>query len=475
MERALLIDIGSTYTKASLVDLEEISLLDRAQSFTTIDIGVNIGLNRALKQIEGWQDAKYKLACSSAAGGLKIIAIGLVPQLTAEAAKRAALGAGSKVLHTYSYQLTGQDVEEIVNKNPDLILLAGGTDGGNRENILHNTQVIAASSLQQPIVAAGNRAVSREVEEILEEAGKEVHLTENVMPELEKLNIEPARETIRNIFLKKIIEAKGLSDVDSIIDGIIMPTPSAVLSASRILAEGCGDEAGLGDLIVVDVGGATTDVHSIASGEPSKANVNWKGLEEPFVKRTVEGDLGMRYSLPTLYEAISESSLKRQLANPEVGGLSKIGEERKLKDLSIEDCSELVNRLHLKKEIFTEGRGVIIERVLAYHAVRLAVARHVGVINTIFTPMGAVAVQEGKDLTVIRYLIGTGGVLVNNAEPGYILSGALYKNQEDAQLLAPQSPEFLIDKEYILAAAGLLAEVEPEKSLKFMKKYLVKA
>ena len=123
METALLIDIGSTYTKVSLVDLREARLVERAQYHTTVAEGIDIGLSKALAQVAGWEKARYKLACSSAAGGLKIIAIGFVPGMTAEAARRAALGAGSRVLKTYSYELTEDDLASILEENPDLRLL----------------------------------------------------------------------------------------------------------------------------------------------------------------------------------------------------------------------------------------------------------------------------------------------------------------------------------------------------------------
>lgn len=173
---------------------------------------------------------------------MKIIAIGLVPGLTAEAAKLAALGAGSKVLKIYSYQLTSDDITDIINYEPDILLLAGGTDGGNRQNIIINAEKLAGIPLNVPVIVAGNRNAAGKVEEILRTSGKEVYVTENVMPELEKLNIEPAREMIRKIFLQKIIRARGLNVVEELIDGIIMPTPLAVMKAAELLADGYEDK-----------------------------------------------------------------------------------------------------------------------------------------------------------------------------------------------------------------------------------------
>ena len=168
---------------------------------------------------------EHKLACSSAAGGLKMVAIGLVPELTVEAAKRAALGAGAKVSSVFCYELTDAELQQIIRYSPDLILLAGGTDGGNKETIIHNAEKIAESNLDVPIIVSGNKVASPTVEKILKSAQKEVFVSENVMPKLERLNIEPVRKTIREVFLSKIIYAKGLSKISKFTGNVIMPTP----------------------------------------------------------------------------------------------------------------------------------------------------------------------------------------------------------------------------------------------------------
>ena len=196
----------------------------------------------------------------------------------------------------YSYELTLDEIEEIKNSNLDIILLAGGTNGGNKECIIHNAKMLAENEVRLPIVVAGNKGSSNEVRRIFTKAKMYFTITENVMPALNKLNVEPAREEIRKVFMEKIIDAKGLGNAEELIKGILMPTPAAVLKAARILSDGSDEESGLGDLIVIDIGGATTDIHSIAEGEPTKGGVTTRGLEEPFAKRTVEGDLGMRYS-----------------------------------------------------------------------------------------------------------------------------------------------------------------------------------
>lgn len=322
MDAYLLVDFGSTYTKLTVVDIDNEEIIATAKDITTIEDNIMIGFEKAYSKIEQiliGKDVNFikKFACSSAAGGLKMIAIGLVPDLTAEAAKRAALGAGARVLKVYSYELTLDEIEEIKNSDLDIILLAGGTNGGNKECIIHNAKMLAENEVKLPIVVAGNKVASDEIRQILTKAKMYFTITENVMPQLSKLNVEPAREEIRKVFMEKIIDAKGLRNAEDFVKGILMPTPAAVLKAARILSEGSDEEKGLGDLIIIDIGGATTDVHSMADGEPTKAGVNVRGLEEPFAKRTVEGDLGMRYSAVSLREAAGSRKMRKYLGDIE--------------------------------------------------------------------------------------------------------------------------------------------------------------
>ena len=122
MKAVLLIDFGSTYTKVTAVDVEEERVLGTAQSFTTIETDINDGLNNALKILRektGPVEFSETYACSSAAGGLRMVTSGLVPELTGEAAKLASLGAGAKVVGIYAFQLTEDDLDEIRRINPD--------------------------------------------------------------------------------------------------------------------------------------------------------------------------------------------------------------------------------------------------------------------------------------------------------------------------------------------------------------------
>ena len=305
MKNILLIDFGSTYTKLTAVDVDAERILGTASSFTTIATDINDGLEAGLKMLRekiGEIEFESCYACSSAAGGLRMVTSGLVPELTGEAAKLASLGAGAKVVGVYAFQLTDEDIDNIREQSPDILLLVGGTDGGNTECIIHNAKMISEMKPDFPIVIAGNRNAARECEKILH--GCDLHVCPNVMPKFGKLEIEPTQKKIREIFLDRIIQAKGLSRVTDLLSDIMMPTPSAVLSAMELLSKGTDGESGIGELVGVDVGGATTDVYSIADGMPEHMNTVYKGLPEPYAKRTVEGDIGMRYSIQGIVDAV---------------------------------------------------------------------------------------------------------------------------------------------------------------------------
>ncbi len=459
MELALLIDFGSTYTKVTAVDVAAAEVIATARGISTVETNILEGLGQALAEIKPHfggvlPDFTHRLACSSAAGGLRMVAIGLVQELTVEAARQAALGAGARVLGVYAHQLTAGESKQIDDGCPDIILLAGGTDGGNKETILHNAKMLATSQCTATIIVAGNKSAADEVLQILEQAGKDVRLTANVLPELTKLNVEPARDTIRQTFLEKIVEAKGLRRAESYLQRILMPTPAAVLQAAKLLAMGNEEEKGWGDLLIVDIGGATTDVHSIAEGYPTKSGVTYKGLPEPYAKRTVEGDLGMRVSALSLLESIGS----RKLAA--ISGQAS------------QAVIEYINTIHNRIELLPEREEQWkIDTAMAKAATDLAVERHSGTLETMWTPMGAVHVQHGKDLTEVPYLIGTGGVIVKHPNPKEILQGALYKPDQPT-VLRPQKAKLMLDKEYILAAIGLLAEVRPTAALRLAKKYI---
>ncbi len=460
MRPYLLIDFGSTYTKLTAVDLDEPRVLGTSAAITTIRDGLIHGYRCALERLNaetGPIRFQRQLACSSAAGGLKIVAIGLVPELTVEAAKRAALGAGGRVIGVFSHQLSGEDLVNLEAMRPDLILLAGGTDGGERQTILHNGRMLAESKVAVPIVVAGNRAAAPEVEAALIEAGKTIYRVANVLPELGRLNVEPVQQTIREIFLKHIVQAKGLDQVERFIDGIAMPTPAAALESARLLADGDGTHPGLGELMVIDIGGATTDVHTVASGLPARAQVSLRGLPEPRIKRTVEGDLGMRYSAPALLEFFSAQR---------VASLTGLNEAQ---------VREGISRRESNPEYLPENEpDRHLEQGLGYLAVKGAVERHAGRTEPYYTPMGQTYIQTGKDLTGLRTVIGTGGILAHSSQAKTIMRGALF-DPAYPEILTPVQPKLLVDRGYLLPTLGLIAREFPTEAFALLAPKLEEA
>ena len=458
MDAYLFIDFGSTFTKLTLVDIKNEEIIATEKSYTTVETDVTIGYEEALKRLFAKVKVECnivkKLACSSAAGGLKIIAIGLVPELTAEAAKRAALGAGARVIKTYSFNLNNDELKEINESKADMILLAGGTNGGNYDCVVHNAKMIAKHCIKVPVVVAGNKSCNDEIKEIFSE-NIEYYITENVMPSLNHLNVDPARETIRNIFMKKIVNAKGMENIESSISGILMPTPASVLKAADALSRGSRDEDGIGDLAVIDIGGATTDIHSIAEGAPSKPSVVFRGLEEPYSKRTVEGDLGMRYSAMSVFEATGNKTIKRYLKHD---------------DFNIEN--EFKNRYENTNFVATADREVEFDEAIAKICADISMKRHAGKVEPIYSPMGMMYSQDGKDLMELPFVLGTGGVIVNSKNPKDILQAAIF-TMEDPTSLKPRHPKYLLDKEYILYAMGLLTMLDNNMAVRMLKKYIV--
>ena len=442
----LLLDVGSTYTKLAVLDQDRKQLIATACAPTTLD-DVSLGFSQALDGLQA-QSVPARLlapryACSSAAGGLRMVAVGLVPQLTVEAARRAALGAGARVVATYSFSLTRPQLAEIEALRPDIVLLAGGTDGGDRKTVIRNARALAWARLEGPVVFAGNQEAADSVRRVFARAGRELYLADNVMPTVSQINVDSVREVIRQVFLQRIVVAKGLDKISRLIDAIVFPTPLAVLIAARALARLVE-----GGLVVIDVGGATTDVHSVAEGIPCDPQVIVKGLPEPYAKRTVEGDMGVRHNVAAIVEAVGRREL---LARPGLGG-----------ELSLERLDALVGAWSQQTSALPEGD--LEERLdteLAAAAAGIAMDRHVGRLEELWTPLGRHWVQYGKDLTRVGAVIGTGGPLVYSRRPRAILERTLYDPQNPF-LLKPRAPRLYVDARYALFAVGLVSQVRPE-------------
>ncbi|MBO0437073.1 methylaspartate mutase accessory protein GlmL [Vagococcus fluvialis] len=461
MEACLLIDFGSTFTKLTAVDLETEEILATAKSKTTVSTNIMEGFELAKGELlekinQPHITFKHQLACSSAKGGFKMIAIGLSKTLTAEASKRVALGAGTRMLNVYSYGLKEADIEEVEELAPDIILVSGGTNGGNTTGIINDIKQLTRLKLHIPIVIAGNEDATPTIDNILKETSLPYFFSENVMPQINHINPLPTRELLRTIFMEKIIEAKGISIISNQVGKIVMPTPTAVLLAAELLSKGTDNISGFEEVIIADIGGATTDIHSIGSGKPKNSSITMEGLQEPFVKRTVEGDLGMRYSALSLLESTGYPLFKTYLPR-----------------LSSDDIFEkCFYRSEHPDFVSQTDKDIVFDETMSKLAITTAFNRHAGFYRREPTPNRTLLFQTGKDLSQFKAVIATGGVLVNSQNPKTILEACLKK--EDDFYLMPTNPNFYLDKTYILSAMGLLSTLYPDIALNILKKYLVK-
>ena len=450
----LVAEIGSTTTVVNAFDHLESDnpvFLGQGQAPTSVKEGdVNIGLQAAIEDMKKnlhIENEKLEytnmLATSSAAGGLRMTVHGLVYDMTVKAAKEAALGAGANIHLITAGKLSKVDMIKLDRIKPNIILIAGGVDYGERETALYNSELIAASDLNIPVIYAGNIAVADDVKLIFESYSKEknLHIVPNVYPKIDILNIEPTREVIQDIFEKHITEAKGMEKIREMVNGPIIPTPGAVMKASKILK----DE--IGDLVTIDVGGATTDIHSVTEGTEK---VNKILVEpEPVAKRTVEGDLGVFINKRNIVDIIKIEKLEKEL------------------NMTPEDIEKFTNSDIAIPQ--TEEHKRFIER-LTKEAVIVSINRHAGGYRTYFGGKSD-TLAFGKDLTAVKWIVGTGGALTRLTAREEILNSISQFNRAD-KLLPTAEAKILIDNDYIMASLGVLSSLNKEAAIKLLLKSL---
>jgi len=443
----LVAEIGSTTTVVNAfngIGTPCPIFIGQGQAPTTVLEGdVTVGLKGAINSLKEnlhadeitWDDM---LATSSAAGGLKMTVHGLVYDMTVRAAKEAALGAGGIIKMVTSGKLRKTDLKKIQEVNPNIILVAGGVDYGERDTALYNMEMILSMGMKTPIIYAGNIENQEEIKLMCDEAGVQVYIVENVYPKIDMLVVEPTRKVIQDAFEEHIIHAPGMSKVRELVKGPIIPTPGAVMEAAKVLKED------LGDLVIFDVGGATTDVHSVTQGSDE---VNLMLISpEPEAKRTVEGDLGVFVNVNHVVEKIGIEQLRKEFP----------------------DTDEILENFKPIPESDREKQFV--ER-LTREAVLTSLERHAGKLRYLYGANGKKTVAEGKDLTAIKYIIGTGGALTRLPNNEDILA-KVRTHSKGLELYPNETAKILIDEDYIFSSLGVLSKSYPEDALLLMKKSL---
>ncbi|MDA3941748.1 MAG: GlmL-related ornithine degradation protein [Spirochaetia bacterium] len=455
----LVAEIGSTTTLVNAFDRVDYTnpvFLGQGTAPTSIEQGdVRIGLDSAIKNLkeslpEGPSEITWNsfLATSSAAGGLRMTVHGLVYDMTVKAAKEAALGAGANIHQITAGNMRQSDIDRMISINPNIIMIAGGVDYGERNTALQNSQTICnalnLASLKIPVIYAGNIENQIEITNIFANYEGKLIVVDNVYPRIDDLQIAPARKIIQAVFENHIIHAPGMEHIRYMVDGPIVPTPGGVMLAAEILKEE------IGDLLVIDIGGATTDIHSVTSGSEEINRILIS--PEPYAKRTVEGDLGIYINRENVLKLLIGN---RKDNNPE---------SEKLKSNLIQSVQKLgpIPKTDIEKNL---------AHSLTQTAAVTALARHAGSFRDLYGPQGKTKIAEGRDLTAIKYCIGTGGALtrLNN---GIEIMQKMIKNTGVKKLYPGDGTTFLIDKNYTMASLGVLSKQFPAASVKLLKQGL---
>jgi hypothetical protein len=451
----LFVDFGSTFTKLVAFDLRSEELLGRVQVPSTVETDITLGLEEAFALLSntvafGEQERRQAVACSSAAGGLRVVCVGLVPEYTTEAGRRAALGAGAKIVGSHSFELSHAELREIEDIGPDIVLLTGGTDGGNKKVITHNAALLAKSARGVTnVIVAGNKSAYDEVAALFSGSGKNVTFTSNVMPEIGVLEVD--RPITRSAACSSLA-SRGQGDRpgtrrwrrDDAHPAAVLGLPSSHgrtgLGAGRAASRPPRRrEDGRSRRAPVPASAARPDMRSCrGSCERNCAFLGYRPTPSAPWKAT--------WSLP-------------QPGHPQ--GHRRTGELP----------AGFGHWPRCARSVPQGEAQTACHLLLSKVAVRSAVNRHAGSLRTVATPNGDVTLQRGKDLTRVGWVIGAGGPVSFSTDPRAVLETALFEPDLPV-LLKPKAPDMLLDA-HCNVRAHTLAQSEPAKALRLMRRYLL--
>lgn len=390
------------------------------------------------------------ISTSSAGGGLQMMVAGVVKEMTGESAERAALGAGSivmDVLASNDGRKPHEKIQRIRHLRPDMILLSGGTDGGNITQVVEMAEILKAANprprlgenYQLPVIFAGNKLATKNIEETLAEQ-TDLTAVENIRPILEQENLKPSRDKIHDLFMEHVMaQAPGYKKLMSWTDAPIMPTPGAVGQIIETIAK----KENI-NVVGVDIGGATTDVFSV--------------FEEQF-NRTVSANLGMSYSICNV--------------------LAEAGIENILRWVPFDlDSAEITNRIANKMirptTIPQTMEELQIEQAIAREALRLAFVQHKQF------AVSLKGIQTERTISDAFEQTGTGQTLVNMMNldllvgSGGVLSHAPRRQQAMKMLIDAFLPEGItkiaVDSIFMMPQLGVLSTVNEQAATEVFEK-----
>ena len=463
-------DCGSTTTKAILIEKrgEEYQLIVRGEAPTTVEApveDVTAGVINAVTEVEelagrkllndgvilkpqrGDEGVDIYISTSSAGGGLQMMVAGVVRNLTAESAERAALGAGAIVMDVIASndkRLPHEKIERIRHLRPDMLLLSGGIDGGTTSHVVELAEIIAAArprprlgiAYELPLIYAGNRVARESITERLQGV-MALEIVDNLRPVLERENLMPTRHKIQDQFLEHVMaHAPGYRKLIDWTDAPIMPTPGAVGEIIQTVSAQQDIE-----VVGVDIGGATTDVFSVFQ--------NREG--EPIFNRTVSANLGMSYSVSNvLAEAGLENVLRWVPFDIEVSDLRNRIKNKMIRPTTI---PQTLQELILEQAIAREALRLAFEQHKQL-AVELRGVQQQRTISEAFDQ--AESGQTLVDMLSLDMLVGSGGVL----------SHAPRRQQAMLMMIDAFQPEGIthlaVDSIFMMPQLGVLAQVNPE-------------
>jgi uncharacterized protein (TIGR01319 family) len=460
----VVVDCGSTTTKAILIAPREgrHRLVGRAEAPTTVEApteDVMVGVGHALRLLQEQtghsilnDDGELVrsagpehgvgslLATSSAGGGLQMIVLGLVRAMTAATAERAALGAGAILADVVAWNDAGSETERIERLRqgqPDMVLLAGGTDGGAVAPVVALAEQLAAAEIRPrwgdgrlPVVFAGNAEAAAAVRAALEPVA-EVVIAPNLRPELERENLGPVRRILHEVFLRHVMaRAPGYPRLQTLCRDRVLPTPSGFGAALEMLA------TAEREAVAVDLGGATCDVFSVRGGE---------------VFRSVSANLGLSFSLGAVCERAGWRGVARWLPMAVT--------EEELRD-------RVRNKMIRPTTLPQTPEDLLLEQAAAREAVRLALEDHALALQPL---RGVRPEQRGVDALAAEETPPQGihwpdvGLILGSGGP---LAHAPRRSQAAAILIDACRPEGItelaVDSVFVMPHLGALRQVAPE-------------
>ncbi len=517
--KVLVVDFGSTFSKIGTFDTATEEFAMQYVPTITDDLRVSLadglGIKEECERRGGWEPLAREMArfdvrlpCSSAKGGLKMITVAMVKEESGFAAEMASLTAGAKLLNNYQGVLTEEQALAIYEKDqPEIVLQAGGVDyGGDSETQLHNARLLAKYSRAAtyapygvPVIYAGNQDIRDEIERIYRAEGVDIRITANVMPEINTFRIEVVNEAIRDLFQTIIIRGKGFDVVEEYMSAPFIPTPRAAFRGINLLAKGYGDEAGLGNIMSLDIGGATTDFYSNVSDNPLYNYLGDDPLRRvkrtilktpntPLAYRRVEGKYGLAYDAENIkeLERFQSGAMKRDLeafllgeypdfrpGDDEFGGFIRAAQDRLHFDLD-GYLSWLTANPHILPNLEEENA---VRSFLAKEIMAATTGRNLGIVKETDTYFLQYGVNFLNQLCTTLLI---GGAIYHKCKDGgdferdlRLMAAGTQYNEDESWILRPRGP-VLLDAAYLVSiVGGLYGRIDPERALRMMKRSLV--